>query len=59
MRYVYLVTVDTDYANIDAPDAIAIGNEIRNALEFDAHTVGITAVEVVRVESELLNTGGV
>ncbi len=36
MRYVYLVTVDTDYANIDAPDAIAIGNEIRNALEFDA-----------------------
>ncbi len=54
MHYVYLVTVDTDYANIDAPDAVAISNEIQNALEFEAHAVGITGVDVRSVDLTLI-----
>ena len=46
MRYVFLVTVETDERDIDAPTAQHIANEIQSNLEYEAHKTGITTVSV-------------
>ena len=51
MIHQFLVTVETDYTNLDAPDATAIGNEIQSNLDYDGHKTGIIGVDVVLVPS--------
>ena len=46
MRYVFLVTVETDERDIDAPTAQHIANEIQSNLEYEMHKTGITTVIV-------------
>ncbi len=45
----FLVSVDTDYANPDAPGEQKIADELQSNLEFDAPLNGITGVRVVPV----------
>ena len=46
MKHVFLVTVETDEHDIDAPTAQHIANEIQSNLEYEAHKTGITSVSV-------------
>ena len=50
MKHVFLVTVETDSRDIDAPTVEYISNEIQNNLEYEAHRSGITGVSVQLVE---------
>ena len=51
MTYTYIVVVETDDKHVDAPDAIAVSNEIQNALEYDAPASGIERVKIRRIFS--------
>lgn len=47
MLYIFLVEVETDDNNVDAPDADWIKDEIESNLEFDTPGNGFVAVRVV------------
>jgi hypothetical protein len=46
MKHVFLVTVETDERDIDAPTAQNIANEIQSNLEYETHKTGIIQVWV-------------
>jgi hypothetical protein len=46
MKHLFLVTVETDERDLDAPTVEYISNEIQNNLEYEAHRSGITGVNV-------------
>ena len=52
MKHLFLVTVETDSRDIDAPTVEYIANEIQNNLEYEAHRSGITRVHVEHVTQE-------
>jgi hypothetical protein len=51
IKHVFLVTVETDTRDLDAPTVEYISNEIQNNLEYEAHRSGITGVSVQLVKS--------
>lgn len=52
MKHLFLVTVETDSRDIDAPTVEYISNEIQNNLEYEAHRSGITRVSIEHVTQE-------
>ncbi len=59
--YTFIVRVSTDPKHIDAPSMEDIAEEIGSNLAYDAHSIGITHIEVDHVPRDyrtMVITGG-